>query len=363
MRKPPVRTRPPDPECAAAGRTAVSLTMTTAFGVSGTLPARLRASGSFCRSPTVRQARAPAKRRRARALVALSSPGSSQNEMEEWYLAVEGLLAEALMSYYEDAPLFSDAEFNALRDEVEHLAAAQLRLGSMEKIWVQATSARDFDRRMQTELRMSEEEYRSLKRKLESSPGVRRPTRPPPPLTRPALPRLRKANVEGSVKDAETINSGTRVDARIRWLLFGDASVERLKVALLYFPAVLICLVATSLLTILFALLDGEMTIQVSQVGRARLGVLSYIVVMATAWFSNKVTPLMLDFLDLGQPTLLRGPCPNCGAPVSCLFTGTARARDERKCSVCGAIVGFNRKWSKVFLVAEPGDISYSQPD
>ncbi len=133
--------------------------------------------------------------------------------------------------------------------------------------------------------------------------------------------------------------------------------------ALLYFPAVLICLVATSLLTILFALLDGEMTILVSKAGRVRLGVLSYLVIMGTAWFSNKVTPLMLDFLDLGQPALLRGACPNCTSTVSCLFTGNGRNRDERKCSVCGAVIVFNKKWSKLYVVAVPGDKVYSKPD
>lgn len=146
-------------------------------------------------------------------------------------------------------------------------------------------------------------------------------------------------------------------------LLFGDATEERLKIALLYLPAVLMSFVTASLLTILFALLDGEMHIQVSGAGRVRLGVLSCVVVMLTVWFSNNVTPVMLDFLDLGQPTLLRAGCPNCSSPVSCLFTGAARKRDERRCGVCGAIVGFNRKWSKVYLVAPPGDATYSNPD
>ena len=137
-------------------------------------------------------------------------------------------------------------------------------------------------------------------------------------------------------------------------LLFSDASEERLKILLLYLPAVLMSFVTASVFTILFALLDGEMHITVTPAGRFRLGILSYVVVMLTVWFSNQVTPVMLDYLDLGQPSLLRGDCPSCGAPVSCLFTGAARVRDERTCSVCSATVGFNRRWSKVYLVSEP---------
>lgn len=120
--------------------------------------------------------------------------------------------------------------------------------------------------------------------------------------------------------------------------------------------------VTASVLTILFALLDGEMRIDITNTGRVRLGILSYLVVMLTVWFSNQVTPVMLDYLDLGQPTLIRGDCPICGAPVSCLFTGAARIRDERKCSACNSTVGFNRKWCKVYLVAPPGS-KRQQPD
>ena len=96
--------------------------------------------------------------------------------------------------------------------------------------------------------------------------------------------------------------------------------------------------VTASVFTILFALLDGEMQISVTAAGRVRLGILSYVVVVLTMWFSNQVTPVMLDYLDLGQPRLMRGACPVCGAAVSCLFTGAAQHRDERSCRVCGAV-------------------------
>lgn len=147
-------------------------------------------------------------------------------------------------------------------------------------------------------------------------------------------------------------------------MIFTDANEERLKILLLYLPAVLMSFVTASVLTILFALLDGEMTISVSAAGRFRLGILSYVVVMLTVYISNQVTPLMLDYLDLGQPTLLRGECPSCRAAVSCLFTGAVRVRDERVCGVCGCTVGFNRRWSKIYLVSQPAaqDVQ-QQPD
>lgn len=132
---------------------------------------------------------------------------------------------------------------------------------------------------------------------------------------------------------------------------------------LLYLPAVVMSFVTASVLTILFALLDGEMRITVTAAGRFRLGILSYVVVALTFWFSNQVTPVMLDYLDLGQPILMRGACPICGATVSCLFTGAARYRDERKCRMCGATVGFNRRWSKTYLVSPPGGQPVQQPD
>lgn len=146
-------------------------------------------------------------------------------------------------------------------------------------------------------------------------------------------------------------------------LLFSDASEERLKIMLLYLPAVVMSFMTASFFTILFALLDGEMRITITNTGRFRLGILSYVVVAGTFWLSNKVTPVMLEYLDLGQPSLMRGACPICGASVSCLFTGSARSRDERKCGVCGSVVGFNRRYSKLYLVSAPGGQSFEQPD
>lgn len=132
---------------------------------------------------------------------------------------------------------------------------------------------------------------------------------------------------------------------------------------LIYLPAVVMSFVTASVLTILFALLDGEMTITVTNAGRVRLGILSYVAVMLTFWISNQFTPTVLEYLDLGKPSLMRGACPICGSPVSCLFTGAARVRDERKCSMCGSTVAFNRRWQKTYLVSPPGQPPQSQPD
>lgn len=333
--------------------------------------------GAARRSPLLSARRVTRARRRRRGVVRASTaplpPGGGDddmppNEMDEWFAALEAVFEEALLSYYEGAPLFSDAEFNALRDELEHLASAQMRLGSVENVFAQATSARDFDRRLRSELKMSEDEFSALKKRMVAAHPrlVRNPRGDKPLPLRALLPKFGKGSAPPPpprLSEAVKLDSSGRVDERIKWLLFGDATEEKLKVAMLYFPAVLMSLVFMSLLTILFAMLDGEMSIQVSQAGRVRLGVLLYLVIVFTMWFSNKVTPLMLDFLDLGQPTLLRGNCPNCSSPVSCLFTGAVRNRDERKCSVCGAIVGFNRKWSKVYLASLGEEKKYSKPD
>ena len=288
------------------------------------------------------------------------------NEMEEWHAAMESVFAEALISYYEHAPLFDEREFNALRDEIDHLSKSQMRLGQVENLWMKATSARDFDRRLQKTLEMTEEEYTSLKKRvIAKNPQLRQRSR-----ARRLLPPRRVLSApepvqERNARDAQRIEWKS-IDSRLKWFIFGDAVEEKLKVAMLYFPGVLISLVVISILTLLFANLDGEMHITVSHKGQVRLGVLTWAVIFSTAWFSDKVTPIVLDFLDLGQPTLLRGSCPNCTSSISCLFTGALRVRDERKCKVCGAIVGFNRKWSKVYLVDQPGadtTKSYSNPD
>lgn len=323
-----------------------------------------------------------------------------ENEMEEWYGAIEAVFTEALISYYEFAPLYSDAEFNALRDEVDHLASAQMRLGRVENVWMSATSARDFDRRMQNELDMSTAEYEALKAKIiAKNPHIMKKNKPRNRNDiRSILPSARKALLGSSDDDSNNSNSNINSninsngnsnsssnnsssdpsngrdaqqikwkesDSRLKWFLFGDATEEKLKVAMLYFPAVLMCLVAISLLTILFANLDGEMRISVSHKGQVRLGVLTYIAIASTAYLSDKITPIIMEYLDLGQPTLLRGECPNCGSNISCLFTGQNRSRDERKCKVCGATVGFNRNYSKVFLVDSPGSgkKKYRSPD
>lgn len=133
--------------------------------------------------------------------------------MDEWFAALESMFTEALLSYYEGAPMFTDEEFNALRDELDHLAAAQIRLGSMEKVWVQATSARDFDRRIRKAFEMSEDELNALKRKMLRDPRVSRPSR----TVKPRDVRLRLPPSPRLVKDAEALGPAARVDERIRW--------------------------------------------------------------------------------------------------------------------------------------------------
>lgn len=148
-------------------------------------------------------------------------PNGENDERDEWMSALEGLFIEALKAYYQGTPMFSDREFNTLRDELEHLGLAQIRLGSMEKIWVQATSARDFDRRVREEFEMSEDELNNLKNKLLKSGTVKRPTatmeRTSPTQRnntneRPLLPQMNKF-----LKDAQKIEAGERVDERIKW--------------------------------------------------------------------------------------------------------------------------------------------------
>jgi hypothetical protein len=304
-------------------------------------------------------------------------PGDSPDgdrEEDDWIGALEALFEEALLSYYEGSPMFTEAEFQTLRDELEYLGSSHVRLGAMEKVWVLASQERDFDRRVRKELDLTEDDLNNLKSKLIGSAkkrkrlaissddalkGTAAVKRDRPGLElfapRPAL--------SFGLQDADVVDSSGRVSERIRWLLFGDAFDERLKIVLLYLPAVVMSFVTATFFTVLFALLDGEMHITLSSVGRVRLGIMSYIVVTLTVLVSNKVTPATLEFLDLGKPQLMRGNCPNCNASVSCLFTGSSRVRDERKCKVCGAVVGFNSKWRKVYLVAPPGARRYSVPD
>lgn len=238
----------------------------------------------------------------------------------------------------------------------------------MEKVWVAASQERDFDRRVRGELGLSRADLEAMKGNLMDVARRRRDDEAGKRLAAAAeKPGLELFAPRGArsfgVSDADVLDSDRSVNERLRWLLFGDATEERLKVVLLYLPAVLASFVTATFFTVLFALLDGEMKITVSQVGRFRLGIMSYVVVASTFWFSNKVTPASLEFLDLGKPQLMRGSCPNCHTAVSCLFTGCHRVRDERKCKSCGATVGFNSRWKKVYMVSPPGARKYSPPD
>lgn len=141
-------------------------------------------------------------------------------EPDEWVSALEGLFLEALKTYYQGTPMFSDSEFNTLRDELEHLGLAQIRLGAMEKIWVQATSARDFDRRVREEFEMSEDEFTNLKNKLLKNGSVKRPTATmerTSPTQRNANDRPLLPQRDNFLKDAQKIEAGERVDERIKW--------------------------------------------------------------------------------------------------------------------------------------------------
>lgn len=331
-------------------------------------------------SPPVsrRNSRAPSARRPAavRMHSANRKPGGSdapdgdgeEDALEGLSSGLEAMFEEALLSFYEGAPLFSEAEFQTLREELEYLGASSVRLSDLENIWMLASQERDFDRRVRNELELSEEDLDQMKTRLLTRARERKDAEKDRRISEAAkTPGLelfapRPAKSFG-LSDAEVIDSDQRVDERLRWLLFGDAVEERLKVAMLYLPGVLMSFVTATFFTVLFALLDGEMRITVTQVGRVRLGIMSYIVVASTFWFSNQITPPALEFLDLGTPQLMRGKCPNCTNSVSCLFTGNTRVRDERKCGACGALVGFNRKWGKVYMVSPPGARKYTKPD
>lgn len=174
-----------------------------------------------CTRPAPRAVRV--RRARARVVCAGAGGGGADgderagelNEMDEWVVALEGLFLEALLSYYSGAPMFDESEFQTLREELDHLGRAQIRLGAMEKVWVQATSARDFDRRIRDEFCMSEEELGALKKKLLKSGRASPPTRPTAPGARLALP-----SGKSFVKDAQRLDSGERVDERLKWYVF-----------------------------------------------------------------------------------------------------------------------------------------------
>lgn len=328
--------------------------------------------------------------------------------IEPWRGALEALFFEALLSYYEGTPMFAESEFQTLRDELEYLGSGAVRLASVEKLWVLATQERDFDRRIKEEFDLSADELEIMKEKLKelkrpSHEGRRRSAGilvKDYPKIIGGERRLKgwrddDGDVSGDLTniggggngvggglfgreaekfdektkskfaaDADKVEADYAVDERLKYFLFGDAVEEKFKLALLYLPAALMAVVAASVLTMLFALLDGEMVVTISSMGRIRLGILSYCVVMGTVWFTNSATPMMLSYLDLGKPVLLKAKCPNCQGPVSCLFTScVGRVRDERKCSTCGAIVGFNSRWSKVYLVAPPHHDKFLAPD
>jgi hypothetical protein len=254
------------------------------------------------------------------------------NNDGEYRGALENLFIEALRSYYEGNPVLTDGEFKTLRDELEHLGSSSLRLNDLEKVWIQAAQQRDMDRRLLNELRLSPEELDGLKAKLGAS--------------------------RTSTLDMQSIlKSDSSMDKRLMYLLFGDAVEDRFKLLLLYAPAVLLCL--SSILG--FALLDliclGHIQLTFDDQVAVRASVLFVVIAVVTAWFSNYLTPRMLSYLDLGSPEVVRGPCPNCGNDVTCLFSSASdRKRDERRCKRCGAIVGFNVAQRKVFLVARPQD-------
>lgn len=136
-------------------------------------------------------------------------------------MALEGLFLEALKAYYQGTPMFSDSEFETLRDELDHLGSAQLRLDSMEKIWVQATSARDFDRRVREEFEMSEDELTKLKSKLLKSGIAKRPTATldAPRYGHVGKPLLGLPEV-AKLQDAQRIGAGEKVDERLKWYVF-----------------------------------------------------------------------------------------------------------------------------------------------
>lgn len=101
---------------------------------------------------------------------------SGGQDQDDWVLALEDLMVEALRTYYDGTPYFTDAEFNTLRDELQHLGIAQMRLPEFERLWIQATSSRDLDRRIRTEFNLSEDDLTSLKSRLRAAGDIRHPS-------------------------------------------------------------------------------------------------------------------------------------------------------------------------------------------
>jgi len=277
---------------------------------------------------------------------------------EEELAALETLFLEGLLSYYEGTPMFSEEEFHTLRDELEHLGSTSTRLHNMEVMWVQAAQQRDFDRNFQNEFELSQSEMKSLKAKLLEERKAR------PPLAEDlALATKRKIQQRSLVRRAAK-ESDAALDSSLRYLLFGDATLDRFKLMVLYAPAALLAGIFSSIMAISFFLFDGEVEVRISDIGRLRFFLLLAVIVYGVGWFTNFVTPRILKYLDLGHPLLLKGHCPQCGSMVSCLFTSSeTRIRDERVCGKCNALVGFNHRWRKVYLVRPSSSQTKMEPD
>ncbi|EME28357.1 uncharacterized protein Gasu_41960 [Galdieria sulphuraria] len=277
---------------------------------------------------------------------------------EEELAALETLFLEGLLSYYEGTPMFSEEEFHTLRDELDHLGSTSTRLHNLEVMWVQASQQRDFDRNFQNEFELSQSEMKSLKEKLLEERKAR------PPLAEDlALATKRKIQQRSLVRRAAR-ESEAALDNSLRYLLFGDATLDRFKLLVLYAPAALLAGIMSSFMAISFFLFDGEVEVRISAIGRLRFFLLLAVIVYGVGWFTNFVTPRILRYLDLGHPLLLKGHCPQCGSMVSCLFTSSeTRIRDERVCSKCNALVGFNHRWRKVYLVRPSSSQTKMEPD
>ena len=182
------------------------------------------------------QARLPKRSRRPRRVhrpheLPRACTRNHDDDADEWLISLEDLFLEALRTYYQGTPMFTEAEFQALRDELDHLGSAQLRLSAMEKIWVQATCARDFDRRVRDEFEMSQDDLEHFKSKLLTTTTVKRPSiKPTQPLARivrtimPTLPLPECSKM----RDAEKIDAAHSVDERLKWYVYPNPSLTNI---------------------------------------------------------------------------------------------------------------------------------------
>uniref|UniRef100_A0A7S1TAJ6 Uncharacterized protein n=2 Tax=Compsopogon caeruleus TaxID=31354 RepID=A0A7S1TAJ6_9RHOD len=224
------------------------------------------------------------------------------------------------------------------------LGAESVRLGAMERAWVVAAQQQEFDRTFKNEFNLTDEELRRIKEAVEKV--------------------HRQSRTRTSGNDAEQYSADSDPGPRLQYLLFGDAVQERLKIFLIYAPAAISSVLACSIISVLFLLFDGEVVLNITTVGRLRLGLASAVVATLTIWFTNTVTPVLLDYLDLGRPILMKGNCPNCSETTSCLFTSsTSRVRAERRCRNCKSVLAFNRKWNKIYIVEHPRSRPLRRPD